>query len=154
MTGDSLHLLEIDLPIAFVLVSPWLLIASTRKTRNAPLVVPAVMLFVLGLSSLYVALVENPTAASSFQNLHAGSELLRHHHVLISLAVSSLAAATLLFVIALLFWDVLTTGFWKKRLPAVFTVFAAIYGVCTIWLLAAAHQGAQLAEHISQHGRP
>lgn len=154
MTGDSLHILEIDLPIAFVLASPWLLFASARKNRNAPLVVPAVMLFVLGLSSLYVALVERPTAADTFQNLLAGSELLRHQHDLISLAVSSLAAATLLFVVALLFWDVLTAGVWQKRLPAVFMIFAALYGACTIWLLTAAHEGANLARHVTQHSNP
>ena len=151
MTGDSLHLLEIDLPVAFVLASPWLLIASTRKNRDAPLVVPAVMLFVLGLSSIYVALVESPTATSGFQTLQAGLELLRHQHDLTAFAVSSLAAATLLFVFALLFWDVLTAGLWKKRLPVVFVVFAAIYGACTMWLLTAAHEGASMARHISLH---
>ena len=150
MDGDSLHLLTIDLPIAFVLASPWLLIASARKNRDAPLAVPAVMLFVLGLSSLYVALVESSTAESAFQNLKAGSELLRRQHDLMSFAISALAAATLLFVIALLFWDVLTTGVWKKRLPAVFVIFAAIYGACTMYLLTAVHQGASAASHLSQ----
>ena len=154
MTGDPLLILEIDLPLAFVLACPWLLLASILKRRNAPLVVPAVMLFVLGLSSLYVALVESPSAAYAFQTLRMGSDLLRHQHDLTLLAISTLAAATLLFVIGLLFWDVLKSAPRQRRLTAAFVVFAAVYGACTIWLLTAAHEGAILAKHVVQHSHP
>jgi hypothetical protein len=80
MTGDSFHLLAIDVPLAFVLASPCLLFASTRKRRNAPLVVPAVVLFALGMSSLYVALIEGPSTAPVFKNLRPDLELLQHQH--------------------------------------------------------------------------
>jgi hypothetical protein len=154
MTGDSFHLLAIDLPLALVLVSPWLLIASTRSKRNAPLIVPALVLFVLGLSSLYVALIESPSTAHALQNLNAGSELLQHQHDLTFIALDTLLAATLMFVLGLLYWDANTTGFWRRRFVGVFTVFAAVYCACTLWLLKSAHLGAGLARHVSQHLRP
>ena len=153
MAGDSLHLLQIDLPIAFILVSPWLLIASARRNRNAPLVIPAVILFVLGLSSLY-ALVGSPSLVDALQNPRPGSELLRHQHDLMAWSFSSLAAATLLFVAALLFWDVLTAAPRRNRLAVVYTVFAAVYGACTMWLLIAAHREGSMATHISRHANP
>lgn len=153
MTGDSFHLLAIDLPLAFVLASPWLLIASTRDKRNAPLIVPAVVLFVLGISSLYVALMASPSTALS-QDLRAGSDLLRHQHDLVYLALSTVFAAALMFVLELLYWDAITTAFWHGRTAFVFAVFAAVYTACALWLLTSAHQGANLASHVSQHLRP
>ena len=151
MIGDSFHLLAIDLPLAFVLVSPWLLIASTRNKSNAPLIVPAILLFVLGLSSLYVALIESPSAGHVLQNLRAGSELLRYLHDSTHLALSALLAATLMFVLGLLYWDAITIRFCRRHLAALFAVFASVYIVCTVWLLISAHLGASLARHASQH---
>ena len=80
MIEDSFHLLAIDLPLAFVLASPWLLFASTRNERNAPLIVPALVLFVLGLSSLYIAFAESLPTAHVLRSLRASSELLRDQH--------------------------------------------------------------------------
>lgn len=154
MTGDSFHLLAIDVPLALVLVSPCLLLASTRRVRNAPLVVPAVMLFVLGMSSQYVALIEDPSTAAVFQNLPTDSEVLRHKHDLTYLTFGTLLAATLMFVLGLLYRDVITISLWRKRFAAVFSVFCAVYGACTLWLLIWAHRGASLARHISEHLRP
>ena len=62
-----------------------------------------------------------------------------------------LLAATLMFVLGLLYWDANMVGFWRKRFVPVFAVFAAVYGACTFWLLNSAHLGARLARHISQH---
>ena len=154
MTGDSFHLLAIDLPLAFVLVSPWLLIASTRSNRNRPLIVPAVVLFVLGLSSLYIALIESPSMTYAFQNMQAGSELLRHQHDLTFLALSTLAAATVMFALGLLYRDGIRNASWRKRYAAMFAVFSAVYGACMLWLLISAHLGASLARNMSQRSRP
>ena len=82
--------LRIDIPLAFVLVSPCLRFASTRQVRNAPLVVPAVMLFVLGISSPYVAFTESSSTVSAFQNQWAAPELLQHLRDLRFLTLSPL----------------------------------------------------------------
>ena len=66
LSDGALHLLAIDLPLACVLVAPLLLVANAlRKDGNPALIVPAVMLIVLGASSLCVAFLETqlPTQA-------------------------------------------------------------------------------------------
>jgi hypothetical protein len=112
------------------------------------------MLFVLGMSSQYVALIEDPSTAAVFQNLPTDSEVLRHKHDLTYLTFGTLLAATLMFVLGLLYRDVITISLWRKRFAAVFSVFCAVYGACTLWLLIWAHRGASLARHISEHLRP
>ena len=153
MTGDSFHILAIDVPLALVLVAPCLLLASTRRVSNAPLVVPAIVLFVLGLSSLYVALTEDPSTTALSQNPPTDSDLLRHQHELTHLTLGTLLAATLMFLLGLLYRDYFTISFWRKRFAAVFWVLCAMYGACTLWLLIWAHRGASLARHISEHLR-
>jgi hypothetical protein len=154
LNGDTLHIVEIDLPIAFVLVAPLLLLASARRNRNEPLIVPAVMLFVLGLSSLYVALVESPSAGQAFRNVHAGAEILQHGHDLVSLAISTLAAATLLFVLGLLFRNALVIRVRQTGGYVTALVCGIVYAFCAVWVLMAAHQGAKLAKHLAEHAQP
>jgi hypothetical protein len=153
LNGDSLHILFIDLPVAFVLAAPWLFIISGLKSRNASLVVPGVVLFVLGFSSLYVALVENPFASETSGSLPMGADVLQHRHDLASLAFSTLAAATLLFVIGVVFRNVAISL--KKTQPYLTSlVFGTAYIACFVWLLFASHQGARLAQHLSEHAQP
>lgn len=153
LNGDSLRILFIDLPVAFVLAAPYLFIISGLKSRNASLVVPGVVLFVLGFSSLYVALVESPFTPETFVKVQMGVDLSQHRHDLALLTFSTLAAAALLFVLGVIFRSAVIS-LKKTQLCLTPLIFGAAYIVCFVWLLFASHQGARLAKHLSEHSQP
>ena len=153
--ANAVHTLIIDLPLACVLVAPLLLVATVlRDSRNAALIVPAVMLFVLGVSSLYVALVETQARTEALRNVQTRAEVLQHQHDLVMLVVSAVAVAILLFVIGLLVRRTLAARTRQTSWSATFVVFVLAYIPCAGWLLIAAHQAARLADHLAEHARP
>jgi hypothetical protein len=154
LIGDTLRTFEIDLPIVLVLLAPLLLLVSARNNRNAPLIVPAVMLFALGLSSLYVVLVERPTAGHALRNVAVEVEILQHRHDLLAIAASMLVAAILLFVLGLVLRKPLVDRGRKTARYMLSITFGIVYATCAIWLLVAAHRGAGLARHLAEHARP
>src|SRR5271165_7604988 len=79
LSDGTLHLLAIDLPLACVLVAPLLLAANAlRKESNPALIVPAVMLIVLGASSLCIALLETQPSTEAPRTGLVAAEVLEH----------------------------------------------------------------------------
>ncbi len=155
LSDGTLHLLAIDLPLACVLVTPLLLAASAlRKDRNPALIVPAVMLIVLGASSLCVALLETQPPTEALRAGRTGAEVLEHQHNLVILAASTFVAAALLFAAALLVWRALAVRMQPKAMLVTSVVFGFVYVLCSVLLIIAAHQGARLVDHLAGHARP
>lgn len=155
LSDGTLHLLAIDLPLACVLVAPLLLaVNALRKDRNPALIVPAVMLIVMGTSSLCVAFLETQFPSEALRTGQAGAEVLDHQHNLVILTFITFVAATLLFAIALLFWRSFVARMQPKSLSVASVVFGLIYVLCSAGLIIAAHQGARLADHMARHARP
>ena len=155
LSGGTLHLLAIDLPLACVLVTPLLLAANAlRKDRNPALIVPAVMLIVLGASSLCVAFLETRFPSEALRTGRAGAEVLNHQHNLVILTISTFVAATLLFATALSVWRAIVNRMQPKSLSVTSVVFGLVYVLCSVWLIIAAHQGARLADHLAGHASP
>ncbi|MGB7555420.1 MAG: hypothetical protein WBM04_13690 [Candidatus Korobacteraceae bacterium] len=155
LSDGTLHLLAIDLPLACVLVTPLLLAANAlRKDSNPALIVPAVMLIVLGASSLCVAFLETRFPTEALRAGQAGAEVLNHQHNLVILTISTFVAATLLFATAFLVWRALVNRMQPKSLSVTSVVFGFVYVLCSVWLMIAAHQGARLADHLAGHARP
>ncbi len=155
LSDGALHLLAIDLPLACVLVAPLLLAANAlRKDRNPALIVPAVMLIVLGTSSLCVALLETQPATEALQTGQVGGEILEYQRNLVILAASTFVVAALLFATALLVWRALAVRMQPKAMSVTSVVFGTVYVLCSVLLIIAAHQGARLADHLAGHARP
>jgi hypothetical protein len=155
LSDGTLHLLAIDLPLACVLVTPLLLAANVlRRGSNPALIVPAVMLIVLGASSLCVAFLETQPPTEALRTSQTGAEVLEHQHDLIILTVSIFVAATLLFATGLLVWRALITRMQPKSLSVTSVVFGLVYVLCSGWLIIAAHQGTRLADHLADNARP
>ena len=155
LSDGTLHMLAIDLPLACVLVAPLLLAANAvRKKSNPALIVPAVMLIVLGASSLCVAFLETQFPTEALRTGQVREEILDHQHNLVILTVSTFVSATLLFAIALLVWRSFVTRIQPKSLSMTSVVFGLVYVFCSGWLIIAAHQGARLADHLAGHARP
>ena len=155
LSEGTLHLLAIDLPLACVLATPLLLAANAlRKESNPALIVPAVMLIVLGASSLCVALLETQPATEAFRAGQAGVEVLDHQRNLVILAASTFVAAALLFAAGLLVWRALAVRLQLTALSLTSVVFGLVYVLCSVLLIIAAHQGARLADHLAAHARP
>ena len=155
LSDGALHLLAIDLPIACVLVTPLLLAANALGKDSSPaLIVPAVMLIVLGSSSLCVALLETQPPTEAFQTGQAGAEVLEHQRNLVILAASTFVAAALLFATALLVWWALAARMQPKAMSVTSIVFGLVYVLCSVLLIIAAHRGARLADHLAEHARP
>ena len=155
LSNGTLHQLAVDLPLACVLVTPLLLAADAlRKDRNPALIVIAVILMVLGASSLFVALVEIQPATEALRTSQAGAEVLEHQRNLVILALSSFVAATLLFASGLLVWRTLAARMRPTALSVTSLVFGLVYVLCSVWLIIAVHQGARLADHLATHARP
>jgi uncharacterized membrane protein len=155
LSDGTLHLLAIDLPLACVLVTPLLLAANAlRKDSNPAFLVPAVMLMVLGTSSLCVAFLETQPPTEAFLNGRVGAEVLEHQHNLVVLTANAFVAATLLFAAALLVWRALAVRMQARAMSLTSGVFGLVYVFCSIWLIIAAHEGAKLADHLAGHTRP
>ena len=155
LSDGALHLLAIDLPIACVLVTPLLLAAiALRKDSNPAFIVPAVMLIVLGASSLCVAFLETQPPTGELLTGQAGAEVLNHQHNLVILTISTFVAATLLFAAALFVWRTLVNRMQPKSLSVTSVVFGLVYVLCSVWLIIVAHRGARLADHLAEHARP
>jgi hypothetical protein len=155
LSDGALHLLAIDLPLACVLGTPLLLAANAlRKDRNPALIVPAVVLIVLGASSLFAATLETQPAAAALPGSQAAAEILQHRHNLVILAVATFVAATLLFAAGLWVWRALSTRMQPKAFSVTSVVFGLVYVFCSVWLIIATHQGARLADHLAGHARP
>ena len=104
----TLHLLAIDLPLACVVVTPLLFAASAlRKGSNPAFIVPALMLIVLGASSLCAALLETQPVTEALRTGQPGAEVLEHQRNLVILAASTFVVATLLLAAGLLIWRAL-----------------------------------------------
>ena len=154
LSDGTLHLLAIDLPLACVLVAPLLLAANAwRKGNNPALIVPAVMLIVLGASSLCAAFLETQPQTEALRTGQAGVEVLEHQHNLVILTVSTFVGATLLFATALLVWRSRIMRMRPKSLSMTSIVFGLVYVLCSVWMIVAAHQGARLADHLARHAR-
>ena len=148
LSDGILHLLAIDLPLGCVLVTPLLLAANAlRKDSNPAFIVPAVMLIVLGASSLCGALLETQPATEALRTGQAVAEVLEHQHNLVILAASTFVAATLLLCGWLLVWRALVARMQPRALSVTSVVFGLVYVLCSVWLIIAAHQGARLADH-------
>ena len=155
LSDGMLHLLAIDLPLACVLVTPLLLAANAlRKDRNPALIVPAVVLIVLGASSLFAAILETQRAGAALPGSPAAAEILQHRHNLVILAVATFGAATLLFAAGLWVWKALSTRMQPKAFSVTSVVFGLVYVCCSVWLIIAVHQAARLADHLAGHARP
>ena len=155
LSDGTLHLLAIDLPLACVLVTPLLLAANAlRKGSNPALIVPAVMLIVLGASSLCVALLETQPSTEALRTGQEGAEVLEHQRNLVILAASTFVAAALLFATTLLVWRALAARMQPKAIAVTSVVFGLVYVLCSVLLIVAAHQGARLADHLVGHARP
>ena len=155
LSDDTLHLLAIDLPLACVLVTPLLLAANVlRKDSNPALIVPAVMLMVVGASSLCVALLETQPATEALRTGQVGAEVLEHQRNLVILAANTFVAAALLFATALFVWRALAVRMQPKAMSVTSVVFGLVYVLCSVLLIIAAHQGARLADHLAGHARP
>ena len=154
LSDGTLHLLAIDLPLACVLVTPLLLAANAlRKDSNPALIVPAVMLMVLGASSLCVALLETQPATEALRTGQAGAEVLEHQRNLVILAASTFVAAALLFATALFVWR----AFAVRMQPKAMSVTSVVFGRLRSLLRVADHRGtpgARLADHLAEHARP
>ena len=155
LSDGTLQLLAINLPLACVLVTPLLLAANAlRKGSNPALIVPAVMLIVLGASSLCVALLETQASTKALQSSQLGAEVLEHQRNLVILAASTFVAAALLFATALLVWRTLAVRMQPTALSVTSVFFGLIYVLCSVLLIIAAHRGARLADHLAAHARP
>ena len=155
VSDGTLHLLAIDLPLACVLVIPLLLAANRfRKDPNPVLIVPAVILIVLGASSLWVGLVETQPQIEAFQTGQAGAEVVEHQRNLAILAAITFVSAVVLFAAGLLVWRTVTAGMQSKAISMTSVVFGLVYILCSVLLIIAAHHGARLADHLARHARP
>jgi len=151
----TLHLLAIDLPLACILVAPLLLAANAlRKESNPALIVPAVMLIVLGASSLCAALLETQPSTEALRTGLVAAEILEHQRNLVILAASTFVAAALLFATALFVWRACAVRMQPKAMSGTAVVFSLVYVLCSVLLIVAAHQGARLADHLSGHASP
>lgn len=155
LSEGALHLLAIDLPLACVLVAPLLLAANAVRTDcNPALIVPAVMLIVLGASSLCVTFLETRSPTEALRIGQVGAEVLEHQHNLVILAASTFVAAALLFATGLLVWRSLVNRMQPKSLLVTSVACGLVYAFCSAWLIIAAHQGARLADHLAGRVRP
>ncbi len=152
LSEGALHLLAIDLPLACVLVTPLLLAAnSLRKDSTPALIVPAVVLIVLGTSSLGAALLETRSASDVLLNGPAAAEIREHQHSLALFAMSTFASAALLFATGLMAWRTVVSRMRPKSLSLASVVFGLVYVFASAWLILAAHRGAVLADHLARH---
>lgn len=152
-TGNALHTFAIDLPIVLVIVGSLLLMAMVLRNKGHPeLMVPAVMLTVLGTSSLCAFFVSR-AATEALRNGPMGAEVLQHRYDLFVLALSTIAAATLLFASGLLVRSALSRTFKKTALGVISVAFGLVYVLGSVWLLIAAHEGARLADHLTTHAK-
>jgi hypothetical protein len=140
-------LLVIDLPIVLVFIGTVLLIAARWWRDKAPqLIVPAVMLTVLGASSLY-ALVDNQAAVAA-RSLQVSDEVSQHRYDLIRLGVTSTAAAALLFASGFLVYR-MRTGTAKRTASRVIVALEIVYFIGSLCLLGTAHRAASLTDHLA-----
>ena len=153
-TGNVLHIFAIDLPIVLVIAGSLLLMATVKRNKGHPeLMVPAVMLTVLGTSALCAFFVSR-AATATLRNRPIGAEMLQHRYDLFVLALSIIAAATLLFGSGLLVCKVLSRTVKKTALGIATGMLGLVYVLASVWLLIAAHQGARLADHLATHAKP
>lgn len=154
LSEGALHLLAIDLPLACVLVAPLLLAANTlRGNRTPTLIVPAVILLVLGTSSVGAALLETEPAADLVLGSQSAAKVRVHQHELALLAMWVFAAAAVLYALALLAWRAVVVRMRHRSLMMASVSFGLAYVVAAVWLIFLAHRGAILADHLASHVR-
>ena len=154
MSATTLHILVVDLPIALVVLGPILFVAANfGKEAYRVLTVPAVMLSLLGASTLGTFYYHTWTTAAAVIRDTSAGELLGHLDELSHIATGALLSIGLLFAGALLLCQM---PFQKLRTPAlrVSSIFlGAGYVLCGIWLMVVVHHGSKLADHLASHIR-
>ena len=154
MRPATLHTLLIDLPIALVLFGPLLFVAATvGKDSNRALTVPAVMLSVLGASSLFAFYFDTYTAAHAIKYGDVTQEVLWHLHELRHITARTFIAMGLLFAGALLLSRLMVHMLSKTALRVYSIILGVVYALSCVWLLVVAHQGANLADHLASHAQ-
>ena len=155
LAPDTLHKIVIDLPLGLVILGSLLFIAATiSKSCPREFTVPAVMLTILGASSLFAFYVDSRTVVPALPDGQPSAELLQHQRHLGLLTVKTLVAAALLFAIALLFCRLVTHNLSQPALHISAVGFSIAYVTCCVWLIVVAHQGQRLANHLASHARP
>ena len=149
---NTLHTFAVDLPIALVLLGPLLfVIAAMGKDRGRRLIVPAVMLSILGASSLFAFYLDTYTAASAIRYGGGREQVLPHLQELGYIATKTFVAMSLLFAGAFLLSRLTAQLLSKTALQISSAVFAVVNILCSVWLLVIAHKGANLAVHLAKH---
>ncbi len=147
------HTILIDLPIVLVLIGPLLFISAIAgRARNRTLTVPAVMLSIVGASSLLASYFNTFVGIQLFHDVT--EELSGHLHELAGMATRLPIAITLLFACTWLICWLLVHQLNKAAQRAVLVVFGVAYGFGCVWLIKLAHQGAAIVDHLNVHTRP
>jgi len=155
MSSAAWHTLLIDLPIALVLFGPLLFVAAIAgKDSNRSLTVPAVILGMLGASSLLAFYFNAYVGTQLFEGGDATKEVSWHLYELGHITARLPIAIALLFACALLLCWLLVHRLGKAARRVAMVTFSVVYILGCGWLLILAHQGARLVDHLDGHARP
>jgi len=142
---EGWHPILIHFPIVLFLLAPvFLLLAGFTKTeKRSTFLVSALLVMVLGITSVYAAFEAGQAGAVLLDQTGQVMTVVEHHRKLADLARTSLAIATLLFGLTLLMRTALELNL--RELSAVLPVgFIAFYGLGLFWLIHAAYNGERL----------
>lgn len=150
---DHIHPLLIHFPLTLFFVAPvFVLVAGLAKTTTRrTLLMSALALMLLGVASTFAAFEAGQSAVASVTPAGEVRSVVERHQDLASLALSSLAAATLLFGVALL----ICTGFHLRmyELTAVLPLGSFVfYALGIFWLISAAYYGERLVHEFGVGG--
>ena len=155
MSSAAWHTLLIDLPIALVLFGPLLFVAAIAgKDSNRSLTVPAVILGMLGASSLLAFYFNAYVGTQLFEGGDATKEVSWHLYELGHITARLLIARALLFACALLLCWLMVHRLGKVARRVALVTFGVVYTLGCTWLFTLVHQGARLVDHLGDRTRP
>jgi uncharacterized membrane protein len=142
---DGIHPLLIHFPLTLFFLAPvFVLFASLAKdTTRRTLLISALTVLFLGITSTYAAFEAGQTAAASMTEAGEVKTVMERHQELASLACSSLTAATLFFVLTFLMCTCFHLQLHELTgvLPLGSVVF---YALGLFWLINTAYHGERL----------
>jgi uncharacterized membrane protein len=150
---DGLHPLTIHFPIVLFLLPPVFLLcaAFTHADRRSTLLAAALLVMVLGITSVFVAFEAGQAAAGRVDRTGEVGTIVSRHREFADLARSSLTMGTLLFGLTLLVRSVFHLNIFELTvvLPLGSVVF---YGFGLLWLINAAYNGERLVHDFGVNG--
>ena len=150
---DGVHPLVIHFPIVLFLLAPvFLLLASfAQADKRNTLLISALLVMVLGITSVYAAFEAGQATAARVNLTGEAKTIVEHHRELADLARSSLTMATILFGLSLVIRTVFQLNMYELTavLPLGFIVF---YGLGLFWLINTAYNGERLVHEFGVSG--